>query len=351
MFLVAAAGQLLTEEVDFHGGVSMIQRQQRQVLVESVHLTAGIFFSIFAALGIPPTLLGTWALVREKEPFRTMTMLLILCAAQLACGGYENVEHLMMKDSSYSLKLLIPTSKGNHEGSRGINSKLCDSRRTLDSVAGNRTATGMTEVDRRSPSTSTWTLWRTSTISLVQGQDQHSGLCQGEVRGPSYDVRGCEAGASTVVQIPEECNTMLAEWHPTTPKEYERGADRNAAVMAAGWQQMALGGNHCSVLDELACLNSHHYMIDHDLNQEIEPMDDTKATYGRRFLVSYFNFVDKVFERTFIYIENYDIKLVCAEWIGFLKDGMRQIYGLMSTSRTMTSSWCALNGLGSSRMA
>lgn len=77
MFLVAAAGQLLTEEVDFHGGVSMIQRQQRQVLVESrekpwdvhryvlanfhksgVHLTAGIFFSIFAALGIPPTLLG-----------------------------------------------------------------------------------------------------------------------------------------------------------------------------------------------------------------------------------------------------------------------------------------------------
>lgn len=77
VFLVASAGQLLTEEVDFHGGFSMIQRQQRQVLVESrpkpwdvhcyvlanfhkagVHLTAGIFFSIFAALGVPPTSVG-----------------------------------------------------------------------------------------------------------------------------------------------------------------------------------------------------------------------------------------------------------------------------------------------------
>eukprot|EP00435_Cladocopium_sp_Y103_P061608 s876_g23.t1 len=282
---------------------------------------------------------------------RIMAWLLALWMVQLACGGYMMEGHLVKMERSDSLKLLIPPENLKHEGSRGINSKLLCSRRTLDSVAGNRTAAGMTEVDRRSLSTSTCTLRRTSTMSLVRGQDQHSGLCQGEVQGPSYDVRGCEAGASTVVQVPEECNTMLAEWHPTTPKEYERGADRNAAVMAAGWQQMALGGNLCSVLDELACLNSHHYMIDYDLNQEIEPMDDTKATYGRRFLVSYFDFVDKVFGRTLIYIENYDIKLVCAEWIGFLKDGMRQIYGLMSTSRTMTSSWCALNGLGSSRMA
>lgn len=76
ILLVVSAGQLHTEEVDFHGGFSMIQRQQRQVLVErpkpwdlhryvlanfhkaGVHLTAGIFFSIFGALGVPLTSVG-----------------------------------------------------------------------------------------------------------------------------------------------------------------------------------------------------------------------------------------------------------------------------------------------------
>ena len=169
--------------------------------------------------------------------------------------------------------------------------------------------------------------WETNVSGgLVRGQIK----MQKKVRVPLVQKMGCAISAcdcainacdyGLVVRGPEELRYA--------PKELCDGA----CMELDRWNRLAMGSNQCS--ERLAFVDSRDYVKDYNLTQEVEPNDIAGFDMERwHYLVFYMDIMDYVIERTFLFVEEFNPKVKCEEWLEVLWKGMRHALEFMSVER------------------
>jgi len=239
---------------------------------------------------------------------------------------YEIKEHLMM-EGNQCLLMHFPTFEMSCGDSRGNNS------RTLDLDAGMyQLAIG----SWTSQAAETW-WWSSANLVQVHGEERWMVQVPPEEKRDSFAISACDVSVSPVVRGPVTKDAEM-ELHLTL-KEFG-GACMEAAELAAGWMRTTSCGNQC--FGDVAVMNVSPYEIGY---MQTEPNTEVYAGGGMAmmnmpYFVQFVNVLDKldeIFEKMFLYVENYDIKLEFTSWMDFFVLILKQLYGMVTLNHLWMS--------------